>query len=113
MKKISFKSAITKENGSACTVVEYPLANKNVDFAIATITGRYPEARRVVNQQCDEIAYVAEGDGILVLEDQTHPLKKGDVVIIEAGERYYWQGNMKLMMTCRPAWSPEQHLVID
>jgi uncharacterized cupin superfamily protein len=55
-----------------------------VDAATAAIIGRYPDENRVVNQQCDELAYVFEGEGKIVVNDKEHKLSAGDVVLIEA-----------------------------
>ena len=112
--KICFKDqAIEKNNSSTCSVTEYGLDHKMLDIAIATVSGRYPEERRVVNHECDELAYVFEGEGKLVLNHQEYKLSAGDVVLIEAGEKYFWQGKMKLFLSCRPAWTKEQHQMTD
>jgi len=112
--KISFKNqAIEKVNSTACRVLEYTINNELLDMAIATISGRHPVERRIVNHQCDELVYVFEGEGKIILNHEEHNLSSGDVVLIEAGEIYFWEGNMKLFISCRPAWSPEQHQVVD
>jgi uncharacterized cupin superfamily protein len=112
--KISFKhQAIEKNNSPTCSVTEYALGHNMLDMAIATVSGRYPNERRVVNQECDELAYVFEGEGKLVLNNEEHKLSAGDVVLIEAGEIYFWEGDMKLFMSCRPAWNKEQHQFVD
>jgi mannose-6-phosphate isomerase-like protein (cupin superfamily) len=112
--KISFKyQAVEKKNSAACSVTEYALNNAMLDAAIATIAGRYPDECRVVNQQCDELAYIFEGEGKIVINQEEHQLSAGDVVLIEAGEKYFWEGNMKLFLSCRPAWNKEQHKIVD
>lgn len=69
--KISFKhQAIEKTNSTVCSVTEYALNNEMLDAAIATIAGRYPDERRVINQQCDELAYVLEGEGKIVVNHE-------------------------------------------
>jgi mannose-6-phosphate isomerase-like protein (cupin superfamily) len=111
--EIVFKhQSINKTNNAACSVTEYPLNNQMLDFAIAAINGRYPDEHRVVNQECDELAYVFDGEGKIVINRKEHLLSKGDVVLIEAGEKYYWEGNMKLFLSCRPAWKNDQHKIV-
>lgn len=46
-----------------CSVIDYPINDDRLDMAIATISGRYPDNRRVVNQECKELAYVQSGEG--------------------------------------------------
>lgn len=112
--KISFKhQTIEKNNSQTCSVIEYDLGHKMLDMAIATVSGRYPEERRVINHQCDELIYVFEGQGKLVLNHEEYKLSAGDVVLIEAGEKYYWEGDMKFFVSCRPAWNLEQHQIVD
>ncbi len=112
--KISFKhQAKEKSNSPTCSITEFALNYDLLDGALATITGRYPNERRVVNQQCDELAYVFEGTGKIVINHEEHRLSAGDIVLIEAGEKYFWDGNMKLFLSCRPAWKKEQHQFVD
>lgn len=112
--KISRKhQAQVFKNSDACTVTAHMLEDDMLDMAIATISGRYPEVNRVVNQQCQEMAYVFDGEGKIVVDEEEHRLSAGDVILIEAGEKYYWEGHMKLFISCRPAWHPEQHQLVD
>lgn len=112
--KLSLKhQTTTKTNSTACTVIEHSLNNKMLDIAIAQIDGRYPDHRRVVNQECSELAYVFEGKGRIVVNNKEHHLNAGDAVLIEAGEKYFWEGNMQIFISCHPAWNKEQHLIVD
>ncbi len=112
--KISLKHQTTKKNNSAaCAVTEYHLNHDLLDAAIATIEGRYPDQRRVTNQQCNELAFVMEGEGKVVINQQEYLLSSGDIVLIEKGEKYYWEGKMKLFLSCSPAWNIEQHQAVD
>lgn len=112
--KISFKQQATeKKNSETCSLTEYALNDEMLDVAIATLNGRYPVERRTVNEQCDELAYVFEGEGRIVINNEEYTLSTGDVVLIEAGEKYFWEGNMKLFLSCRPAWKKEQHKLVD
>lgn len=112
--KITLQNQTTKHSNSAtCTVSEYSFHERMLDLAVAKISGRYPESRRVVNTECHELVYVSDGEGKIVVNGVTHPLSAGDALLIEAGEKYYWEGNMQLVLSCRPAWNMEQHQVVD
>lgn len=112
--KIALKNqCVHKNNSASCSVSEYPLQSSKMDMARARITGRYPDKGRVVNQKCDELAYVLAGQGVVVIEDQEIILQPEDVVLIEAGERYFWSGDLQLLLTCTPVWTPEQHKLVD
>ncbi len=112
--KLSLKQQANKKiNGNTCTVFEYALNSDMFDVAVVKITGRYPHERRVTNTACVELAYVCEGQGKIVINHVEQQLNIGDIVVIEAGEKYYWEGVMQLFISCRPAWNNEQHQIVD
>ena len=102
MKIVLRHQATQKQASASCSVIEYPLNHDMLDIAVATITGRYPDAGRVVNQECNELAYVQQGTGKIVINGREYSLTAGDTVIIEAGEPYYWEGALQLLLSCRP-----------
>ncbi|MFB6076400.1 MAG: cupin domain-containing protein [Candidatus Aenigmatarchaeota archaeon] len=97
------------ENSEDCIAIEYPLGDEDINGSIIELEGRYPEEGRTVNEECKEMAFVMEGSGKLEVEGKSVDLKKGDLVLIEPGERFFWKGNMRMFMPCTPAWYPEQH----
>lgn len=109
MKLISKEQSVLRRNSEICLVTEYEIGDSDLDFAIVTITGRYPGEGRVTNAQSKEIVYIHEGNGSVEVDGENYPLKAGDVVLIEAGEKFYWDGNMTLFISCHPAFTVEQH----
>ena len=98
----------------ACTAVEYPLEDKDINAVVIKIDGRYPNEGRTVNEKCKELVYVMSGKGKLVVEGKEVDLKTGTVVLIEPGERFYWEGKeLEMFMPCTPAWYSEQHKEVD
>jgi len=112
--QISYKDqAIHRKNSEVCIVTENSITDETIDFVEVNISGRYPDTKYAINQKCKEIVFINEGAGKVVVKDQTHSLNKGDVILIEPGEKFYWEGNMKLCISCTPAWTKEQHLLVD
>lgn len=109
MKIISRAQAVLRKNSEICLVTEYEMGDPDIDFAAAEITGRYPDKGRVTNTQSKEIVYIQEGTGTIEVDGKSYPLKAGDVLLIEAGEKFYWEGNMTLFISCHPAFTVEQH----
>ena len=101
--------AIKHENSSQCTVYEYPTESAEMSIGVAEISGRYPDEGYALNHICSEMGYVLEGKGRLVTERQQMDLSPGDVVYIPPGEKFYWEGNFKMILPTSPAWNPEQH----
>ena len=96
-----------------CIAIEYPLGDKDINGAIVELTGRYPNTGRVVNLKCKELAYVIQGSGRIVVENEEINLKEGDLILIEPGEKYFWDGNLTIFTPCTPAWYPEQHKEVE
>lgn len=115
MKKVSSSEAKKLKNSSTSKLLEYSkeLDDKEIDFCINTITGRYPNQGYCSNELCKEICYVLEGTGTINTQDETINFKQGDVILINKKEIYYWQGSCKLIMICTPAWSKEQCNLYD
>ena len=113
MKIISNKQTIKKNNNEACVVTEYNVGDKELDFAVVKMTGRYPRERRVTNKECKEIVYIHEGQGKVEINGKECKLNAGDLVLIEAEEKFYWEGNMTLFISCHPAFTIEQHQEVD
>lgn len=91
-------------------MTDYPFENKNIDFAIAEIKGRYPETGYCMNAECDEVLYVLEGDITLTKKDKEPiNLSPRDAVLLEKGELYFWEGNCKMTISCSPSWNFEQY----
>lgn len=112
--KIIHKNQTEKfKNGDNCTAIEYPMGDKDINGAIVELTGRYPIKGRVVNLGCKELAYIIKGSGKVVIEDKEINLEEGDLVLIEAGEKYFWDGNLTVFLPCAPAWNPEQYKEVE
>lgn len=112
--KIAHKeNVIERKNSDCCLVIEYPQWDESMDFAIAHLNGRYPEKQRVINRTCKEMVYIQEGHGAVEVEGKHYPLKAGDMVLIEAGEKFFWEGEMTLFISCRPAFYIEQHQFVE
>ena len=113
MKKISLKQTKEFKNSDLCIVAEYGFDDKDIDISTAEINGRYPEKGFCVNQEVKEMIYVLEGSGEILKQNETIAFKKGDAILIDKGEKYFWNAHCKVVMSCSPAWFPEQHLLVD
>lgn len=112
--KISYKNqAIKRKNSEVCVVTEYPMIDRDLDFAIVNVSGRYPDYKFAMNKKCKEIVYIQDGEGKVVVNNIEYLLHAGDVVLIEAGEKFYWEGNLTLGISCNPAFEIAQHQIVD
>lgn len=63
-----------------------------------------------VNTQVKDMIFVISGGG--GIEKETINFKKGEAILIDKGEKYCWDSICKVVMTCSPAWTPEQHKMV-
>ena len=110
MKIVKFSDAQIIKNSDTSKLLEYSIAlkDKDIDFFINTINGRYPEKGYCTNEKYKELCYILEGKGTLNKKDNTVSFEQGDVLLIDKEEIYYWNGNCKIIMICTPAWYKEQ-----
>lgn len=109
MKLVRRKDRVEHRNSSVCIAYEYHLRDKDINGAVIKLTGRYPDKGRVVNKACKEIVYIISGKGRLNVDGKEVILQEEDQVLIEPGEKYFFEGNMKFIVPCTPAWHPKQH----
>ncbi len=115
MKIVKKYKAVSIVNSDTSKLLEYSveLNDKDIDFAINTINGRYPETGYCSNTKCKELAYILEGSGSLNKKDEYLEFNQGDLLLIDKEEVYYWEGNCKIIMICTPAWYKEQCKLIS
>jgi mannose-6-phosphate isomerase-like protein (cupin superfamily) len=109
MEYVNYESAVKHANSPNCIVYEYPMQNSEINIGVAEITHRYPDEGYAINHKCSEIGYIQKGSGKLVTETREVSLSVGDVVYIPHGKKYYWEGNMRVVLAATPAWYPQQH----
>lgn len=109
MECVKVEKSIRHANSPNCIVHEYPMQNREMNIGVAEIAHRYPDQGYALNRECSEMGYIVEGFGKLVTEKAEAPLAPGDVVYIPPGEKFYWEGNLTMVISATPAWHPEQH----
>ena len=67
MKIVKKENAKNIRNSDTSELLEYSidLRDKDIDFCINTISGRYPEQGYCTNQEVKEICYILEGEGTI------------------------------------------------
>ncbi len=113
MEHIKQSQSTPHQNGEACIAHEYASEEPDINGAVIELTGRYPETGRAVNTVSKEQVFVLEGVGICAVDDQKVALAQGDQLLIQPGEKYYFDGSLRLYIACTPAWTPQQHEYTD
>ena len=58
--------------------------------------------------------YVLEGSGSLCLKGKAIDFSKGDLLMIDGGEEYYWDTKYcKITIICTPPWNSDQYELLD
>lgn len=114
MKIIRLNEAVSGANSDVCKMLEYSFSDKDIDLGISTITGRYPTEGYCINTISKALIYVLEGNGLLHFEDGPIEFQKGDSILIDANEKYYWDSSYCVIsISCTPAWNKEQYRIVD
>lgn len=86
--------------------------NQDISGAVAEIHGRYPEKGFVRNEVFKELVYVLSGSGKIEVDGKEFQFSQGDVLLLLPGEKYYWEGKLKIFMVTAPKFDPKQHKII-
>lgn len=113
MKVIKRKEANEYSNSNNCYGFEFDLGDKNLDGAVVNVKGRYPEKGSAMNEGCKEFAYIISGGGNINIGGKNFDIESEDMVVIDKGEHFYWEGEFRLFVYCTPAWSADQHKVVE
>jgi len=113
MKILKREQANEYSNSENCKGFEFDLGDSNLDGAVVSVVGKYPDNGQVVNLDCKEIVYVIEGSGKVIIEGQPCEIKSEDMIVVEKGEKFYWEGTFKLFIYCTPAWNKDQHKHVE
>ena len=97
------------QNSKQCTVFTYDFGEKKISISVADIQGRYPDEGYVINEEVTEMFYVENGLGKIVIDEEEHKLAPQDVVLIHPGQKFYYDGNLRVVITCAPVWYIEQY----
>ena len=110
---IKKNNSIRRENSPNCIAHEYPMEQKDINIAYAEIDGRYPDTGMATNKLVKELVFIVGGEGNLTIDGISHALEQGDALLIKPEQKYFYDGKLNLVISCHPAWTPEQHEIID
>lgn len=109
------KSEAEYYTGNGYYGYDYPSVDPDINFAVICISTRSPETGYQVNRECKELLYIIKGEGVLYKKDSNEEIsfQEGDVIFIDKGELYVFDGNFEAAVPCTPAWTSEQHDYVD
>lgn len=102
-------------SGDGYSGMEYPSSDKDINFAIIKINCRSPKRGFHSNEQCKELLYIINGNGIMYMKDSDKKIEfaQGDVILINKNECYAFAGSFEAAVPCTPAWTSDQHKYVD
>ncbi len=105
-------SETNKVQASPTTALwEFPINEDAISGAIAEIKDRYPEKGFAVNKKSKELAFVLSGSGYAITPIIKRPISVGDLIFLDKGESFAWEGALTLFMANTPKFDPKQHII--
>ena len=108
---IKKENRIRNENSPTCIAYEYLHGDADINVAEVEKSGRYPDEGVAFNTKSKELVFIKSGEGKIVVEGKEYSLTPGDSVLIQPNEKYFFEGEMALVICCHPAWHKDQHIV--
>lgn len=106
---IKKSDSVKKENSSQCTVWEYDFPSNNFSFAIANISGKFPDNGKAQNTKCEELYYFIAGTGTIHTSKGDFKVSEDDLYYFEVGETYSVDGkDLIIALVNAPKWYFEQ-----
>ena len=67
-----------------------------------------------LHEKSDFFYYILEGSGVWAVEDREFEARAGDVVVVPAGKKFWFRGNLKQVCVTAPAWEEQyEHHIRD
>lgn len=105
MEIIRYSDRLTHSAHENSLVDEYIMQNKDIDVCVVSVSGRTPSHGQMVNREYTCVCYCVDGSGTVCGQSIT----KGDAFNILAGEKYWFDGIFKFVMSGTPAFDSDQN----
>jgi mannose-6-phosphate isomerase-like protein (cupin superfamily) len=63
--------------------------------------------------ECDFFYYILEGKGEFIINEEVYPCEQGDLLVVEKGSIYTFDGKLKMLLTSQPQWTEKQEKVYE
>ncbi len=104
------KSEEIEEKGNEETKVKNLFNLDSPDISIAHVERNSEDKTLGYDKVSDNFYYVLEGEGICLIGDEEHSIKKGDLIVIPKGTKYKNIGNIKLLAISTPKFDKENQV---
>ena len=91
-----------EEKGNEETKVKNLFNSDSPDISVASVKRDSKDKTLGYDKVSDNLYYVLEGEGVCIIEDKEHSIKKGDLIVIPKGTKYKNIGNIKLLAISIP-----------
>lgn len=103
----SFEGNISEPEGEKIREV---FSNGEIGIAEAEVE----DAELHYHEEMEEIYYVVEGEGKMVLDEEEMDLEEGDLIYIPSEVQHRAWGGFKVLVISKPPWSErDHHLVME
>lgn len=86
----------------------FPIDRLTRQASFVLVTTNKGHETTIIEHQSDFIYYILEGKGSFIIKDKKEDCSQGDLVVIPAGTKFTYKGNLKLLLSCNPPWKEEQ-----
>lgn len=96
------------------TVYSYPSGNASISIAKIIVSGRHPagDGEHFIEEKCHVLFFILKGAGKVIVEGKRLDVKAEDAITINAGQKYYVEGNLEYLAATSPAYSPKQNRIV-
>ncbi|MDM7918059.1 MAG: cupin domain-containing protein, partial [Methanosarcina sp.] len=104
------KSEIIEKHGVRMRI--YTTKKDSSNAAVLYQETETGHAEEFVHEKSDFLYYILAGSGTWVVEDREFQVRAGDVVVVPAGKRFWFRGNLRQICITAPAWEEkyERHI---
>lgn len=103
-------AAVIEKNGVKMRI--YTTKAESGNAAVLYQKTQKGHTEEFLHEKSDFIYYILEGRGVWIVENRAFEARAGDIVVVPAGKRFWFRGNLKQVCITAPAWEEkyERHI---
>lgn len=78
------------------------------DMQVSRIDTETGHETAIIEKESTFTYYILNGTGYFVIDGAQEDCQAGNLVVIPAGKKFIYKGNMQLLLICTPPWRQEQ-----
>jgi len=90
----------------------FPIKNLTRKTHFVIIEAEKGHNTKIIEHESDFVYYILAGKGYFEIDGEKEECEAGNLVVIPAGHKFIYKGNLRMLLSSTPPWREEQEETI-